>query len=106
MSLRRQMNTYVDIERATESRSASGEVTNSWSTHIEHIACGIHPRQVRAPQEEQGHVHDEVFFAVLPAATDVLPGDRIKDGSTYYHVIGARDPAGKGKFKHVDLRRG
>jgi len=68
----------VTIERATTSKSASGEVSQtSWPAVASNIPASVQPRSGSFRQREAGREQQSNYLAFFNAGVDVRVGDRV-----------------------------
>lgn len=79
------------ISRATLTRAASGGFSESWATVVT-VACRVDaPGNVRLDQWSEKIQDRTPFILNVPAATNILSGDKATVGSEVYLVVGLMD---------------
>ena len=111
MSLLSRLNKTATIERPTENRQSTGEVTLSWSS-VGTAPCFLDRLGGSSEQIAVARNMDVTHVAIMPAGTDIKPaetnnglGDRVTIDSVKYLAQFADDVAGQGKHFEVYLRR-
>ena len=92
MSIRSLFNKTALIERSTESRAATGEVSHSWSTVDDDVPCALRNLRGKTIITEAGIAAEADFVVFFPSGTDIQTDseggvpDRITIDSVKYTV--------------------
>lgn len=86
----------IIIEQATEARTGSGAVTESWATYATQRARQAITGGREFVTAQQLHSELSVLF-VCRYKSGVTSKMRVNHGGTYYDILAAYDPTGRGK---------
>jgi SPP1 family predicted phage head-tail adaptor len=86
----------IIIEQVTETRTASGAVTETWSTYATLRARQAITGGREFTTAQQLHSELSVLFACR-YKSGVTSKMRVNHGGTYYGILSAYDPTGRGK---------
>jgi hypothetical protein len=90
MSFLGMLDRRVTIERATESLSATGVATRTWTVIASAVPFKIGPASGRQVLTDAGRLVDadaQGYCQISVDVTDEGPGDRITDGAITYDVV-------------------
>lgn len=111
MSLAARLDQTADIERATPSVGATGEVTLAWTPIAAGVPCALCPRSSILRAAIPGLRHATTHVAWFPPGTDLRPdaaqalGDRVVVDGALYRVLNVEDVAHRGRLLRAELAK-
>lgn len=88
----------IIVEKATESRSAHGDVERSWATFAT-VWAEIRPLNSREAVEALQVREQVTHFIKLRELSGLTPSMRVKHGSRVFNITGIRDIDERGKVQ-------
>lgn len=101
MSIEINYNKTVKIDRLTDVESGEAG-QEKYAENLSAVPCHIQPLEEGYSEDQQGQFgKDWLMFCDY---NDILEGDRVRDGSTEYRVVGVEKFTFLGEPRHMELR--
>ena len=111
MTVISRLNKTARIERSTMNRSATGEVSRSWSVVAEAVPSALTALGGQSRLAGSGFATEADYLALMPSGTDVRPSaqggapDRVTVNSITYTVVHVVESPQVARYLAVYLKR-
>lgn len=105
MSFLSLLNKTCTIQSVSETASASGALTTTYTNRTTTAKCAIQPKRGDLSSEEHGRDIDYSHVGFFQIGETIIESDKVIESSIEYIVVFVKDAAGRTRHKEVLLEQ-